>query len=114
MRPSHGSARRRGSTPVCANRARALTAIAHFVARRYSESVEAIEGLHDPESSAIWYAVSLAQLGRIIEAKKAIADYRRSSPPYVFEGILRGFKHDEDREHFAEALRIAGLDEARD
>ena len=93
---------------------RAETAMSHFVARRYSESVEAVQGLDDPPSSVVmFHAAALAQLGREDEAKKMIADFRRqasanASLPYAY--YLRGFKHDEDREHYTEALRKAGLE----
>ena len=89
---------------------RAQTVIAHFVARRYAEAVDAMEGLDDPTSwVATWYAAALAQLGREDEAKKVIAEYQRAAPPFAFASRLRGFKHDEDRQYYAEALRKAGL-----
>ena len=61
----------------------------------------------------MFHAAALAQLGREDEAKKMIADFRRqasanASLPYAY--YLRGFKHDEDREHYTEALRKAGLE----
>ena len=93
---------------------RAETAMFHFVARRYTESVEAVQGLDDPPASAVmFHAAALAQLGREDEAKKMIADFRRQAPasaslPYAH--YLRGFKYDEDREHYGDALRKAGLE----
>jgi len=90
---------------------RTQTAIAHFVARRYTESVAAMEALGDlPPWAATWYAAALAQLGREDEAKKMIAEYYRNAPRFSLASRLRGFKHDEDREHYAEALRKAGLE----
>ena len=98
---------------------RAQTAMAHFVARRYEESVAAVEGFDDPSGSAVtWYAAALARLGRSDEAGKVIADFRRIAAPDAVRGIfwlhIRGFKHDEDREHYADALRKAGLEEAQE
>ena len=98
---------------------RAQSAMAHFVARRYAESVEAMEGLDDPPATGVtWYAAALVQLGREDEARKVIADFRRHAPPNAIPAMLwfylRGFKHDEDREHFAAALRRAGLEEVQD
>ena len=91
---------------------RAQTAIAHFIARRYAESVEVMERLGDPPSwAATWYAAALVQLGREGEAKKVIEEYLRRSPPLAYKSRLRGFKFDEDRRHYAEALRKAGLEE---
>ena len=90
---------------------RTQTAIAHFIARRYSESVEAMEGLGDPPDwAATWYAPALAQLGREDEAKKVIEEFLRRAPPFAYKSRLRGFKFDEDRQHYAEALRKAGLE----
>ena len=96
---------------------RADTAMFHFVARRYVESIEAAEGLADPPASTIlWRAASLARLGRKGEARKAIADLRRrvdAGEVLAYAYFLRGFKHDEDRDHYSEALRRAGLEEAQ-
>ena len=43
--------------------------------------------------------------------------FRRNAPPDAIRGMiwlhLRGFKHDEDREHYADALRRAGLEVAQ-
>ena len=84
----------------------------HFVTHRYSEAVEAFEGL--PETFPwvmTWLAAALAQMGREEEAKELIARYRRSAMPWAFASHIRQFKRAEDREHFAEALRRAGLPE---
>ena len=49
------------TNPSLRSERRAQTAMAHFVARRYAESVEAMEGLGDPPGSAVtWYAPSAA------------------------------------------------------
>ena len=59
---------------------RAENAMAHFVARRYAESVDAMEGFDDPPASAVsWHAAALGRLGREEEAKKVIADFRRTA-----------------------------------
>ncbi len=106
------------TNPSLRSERRAQTAMAHFVARRYAESAEAMEGLGDPPGSAVtWYAAALARLGREDEARKMIADFRRNAPGDAVRGMfwlsLRGFKHDEDREHYADALRRAGIEEAQ-
>ena len=41
-------------------------------------------------------------------------EYQRPAQPFAFPSRLRGFKHDEDRQHYAEALRKAGLKEEAD
>lgn len=89
-----------------------LLGFTHFVAHRYAEAVTAFESL--PETFPwvmIWLTAALAQLGREEEAQEMIARYRKSELPWVFESHVRQFKRAEDREHFAEALRKAGLPE---
>ncbi len=62
----------------------AMAGIAHFVARRYQETVEAVEGLDDPDPWVIsWYAAALVHVGREEDAKKVIADYRRHAPAHL-------------------------------
>ncbi len=78
--------------PGLRQRHRAQTVAAHFVARRYAEAVEAMEGLGDPAPwVATWYAAALAQLGREDEAKKVIMEYQRHAQPFAFASRLRGF-----------------------
>ncbi|MCH8113437.1 MAG: tetratricopeptide repeat protein [Proteobacteria bacterium] len=90
----------------------ALAGLAHFVARRYAEAVAAMEGLDElPPWFMPWFAAALAQLGREEEAKEIIARYLRTPLPWAFASHIRRFKHAEDRDHFAEALRNAGLPE---
>ena len=90
----------------------ALVGLVHFVARRYAESVAAMEGLDEVAPWFMtWYAAALAQLGREEEAKEMIARYLRTPLPWAFESHIRRFKHAEDRDHFAEALRKAGWPE---
>ncbi len=87
----------------------ALVGLVHFVARRYAEAVAAMEGLDEVAPWFMtWYAAALAQLGREEEAKELIARYLRTPLPWAFESHIRRFKHAEDRDHFAEALRKAG------
>ncbi len=91
-----------------------MTAMADYVAHRYQETVDAVEGLNDPEPWVmIWYAVALVHVGRQEDARKVIDDMRERAMVYAF-AMLSGFKHDADRQHFAEALREAGLEVAQD
>ena len=97
--------------PNLAQWQRTQTAIAHFVARRYEESIVAMEGVGDlPPWVSTWYAAALVKAGREADARRVIAEYRRNAPKYVFVSHLKGFKHDEDRQHYADALRQAGLE----
>ena len=89
----------------------AQVAIAHFVARRHAESVAAMERLHDPPLwTTPWYAAALAEVGREAETRELIATHRAGAPAFSLQSHLRGFKHDADREHYAQALRKAGLE----
>ena len=89
----------------------AQVAIAHFVARRYAESVAAMERADDPPLYALpWHAAALAEMGREAEARELVARYRARASKYSLQSHLKGFKHDADREHYAQALRKAGLE----
>ena len=65
-----------------------------------------------------WLAVAYAQLGREQEAKAAAEEYLRRTPDFSLARHLElmPFQHAEDRDHYAEGLRKAGLpeDAARD
>ena len=91
-------------------------AIAHFVAGRYEEALHwARKSVQRKVNWRVGHAAlvsSLAQLGRVEEAKKALADYIEAIPEATISGLRRlPFKHQGDAERMAEGLRIAGLPE---
>jgi adenylate cyclase len=61
-----------------------------------------------------WLAASLAQLGRLDEARAEAAEVLRIDPKYTIDGTHRRlalFKRPEDAEHLFDGLRKAGLPE---
>ena len=101
--------------PILQTYRNAMAGMAHFLAGRYQESVEAAEGMTDPEPwMSTWYAAALVHVGREEDAKRVIAEYRRDAPAHQVAGNLRRFKNDQDRERYAAALSKAGLEEAPD
>jgi hypothetical protein len=60
-----------------------------------------------------WLAAAYGQLGREQEAKAAAAEYLTLTPDFSISRHLEllPFQRPEDREHYAEGLRKAGLPE---
>ena len=58
-----------------------------------------------------WVAATFSYLGRNEEARAAAARYRNTYPDFdLTEDLCRNpFTQDEDREHYGEGLRRAGL-----
>jgi adenylate cyclase len=63
----------------------------------------------------LWLAASLAQLGRLDEARAEAAEVLRIDPTFTINGTQRRFslfKRPEDAEHIFDGLRKAGLPES--
>jgi adenylate cyclase len=87
-------------------------AAAFYVARRYEDAVAALrKGRPLVAMGYRWLAVACGQLGREQDAKAAAEEYLRRSPDYSLATHLETmpFQHAEDREHYVEGLRKAGL-----
>ena len=89
-------------------------AVAHFVAGRYEEAVKwARKSVQRKVNWHVGHAAlvaSLAHLGRIEEAKNALADYVEAVPEAAISRVNRlPFKNQSDADRMAEGLRIAGL-----
>jgi uncharacterized protein HemY len=58
-----------------------------------------------------WLAASYAQLGREADAQAAAAEYLKRTPDFSLARHLEmlHFQHAEDRDHYADGLRKAGL-----
>ena len=87
---------------------------AFYVARRYDDAVTALRRGSPLVAMAYrWLAVAYAQLGREQEAKAAAEEYLRRTPDFSLARHLElmPFQHAEDRDHYAEGLRKAGLPE---
>jgi Flp pilus assembly protein TadD len=88
------------------------TALAHFTARRYAESLDMLR--KSPRRSFIclaFMAATLAMLDREQEARAAVAELRLLRPACTVAMLSRlyPFRHEQDRTHFEEALKSAGL-----
>ena len=88
--------------------------IAYYLARRYDEAVTALrKGRPFGAMVYRWLAAAYAQLGREADAKAAAEEYLKRTPDFSLASHLEmlHFQHAEDREHYAEGLRKAGLPE---
>lgn len=89
-------------------------ALAHYLARRYGPAVDdaarAVQVLPDWWLGLMVYAASLAQAGRLAEARTVVADLRRTRPDMTLASLASlPFARATDREHLASGLRRAGL-----
>jgi adenylate cyclase len=88
--------------------------VAYFNARRYDDAALIFEKLENPSaliSYQRWIAATYAYLGRDEEARAAAAKYREAYPEFdLGEHLSRiPFAAEEDRAHYGEGLRRAGL-----
>jgi len=93
-------------------------AIARYFLKEYSEALPLLREFASraPNLSQghIWLAASLAQLGRLDEARAEAAEVLRIDPKYTIDGTQRRlahYKRPEDAEHLFDGLRKAGLPE---
>jgi adenylate cyclase len=85
---------------------------AFYGARRYEDAVAALrKGTPLVAMGYRWLALAYGQLGREQDAKAAAEEYLRRTPDYSLAAHLKTmpFQHAEDREHYVEGLRKAGL-----
>ena len=88
--------------------------IACYLARRYDDAVTALRRGRPLDAIAYrWLAASYAQLGRDLDAKAAAEEYLKRTPDFSLASHLEmlHFQHAQDRDHYAEGLRKAGLPE---
>jgi TolB-like protein/Flp pilus assembly protein TadD len=92
--------------------------VAHFVAGRYAEAVQyALETLRlrpDFQGMRRLHCASLAQAGRIDEARASLTAVRRQQPQLSIEWLRASvpYQTPEIMERFLDGMRKAGLDEA--
>ena len=87
---------------------------AFYLARRYEDAVAALRKGRPLVAMAYrWLAAAYGQLGREQDAKAAAQEYLRRTSDFSLAHHLEmiPFQHAEDREHYAEGLRKAGLPE---
>jgi adenylate cyclase len=85
-----------------------------YVARRYEDAIAALrKGRPMVAMTYRWLASCYGQLGREEDAKAAAEEYLRRTPRFALATHLETmpFQHAEDREHYIEGLRKAGLSE---
>jgi adenylate cyclase len=88
--------------------------MALYLARRYDDAVTAFrKGRPLGDVGYRWLAATYGQLGREQDAKAAAAQYLKLTPDFSLTRHLEmlHFQHAEDREHYADGLRKAGLPE---
>ena len=86
--------------------------MAHFAARDYDAAVAAMRALDNPPMTAYrWTIAALGHLARPDEAKPYVEKYMHRYPDFTISdhGARLNFKHDEDRAHYLEGLRLAGM-----
>jgi len=91
-------------------------ALANYLARRYGPAVDdaalAVQVLPDWWLGLMVYAASLAQAGRLVEARTIVTDIASARPGVTLASLATlPFARAEDRDHLAEGLRKAGLPE---
>jgi adenylate cyclase len=92
--------------------------IARYFLKEYSEALPPLREFASRASNVsqghIWLAATLAQLGRLDEARAEAAEVLRIDPKYTIDGTQRRmalYKRPEDAEHLFDGLRKAGLPE---
>jgi adenylate cyclase len=101
------------SDPLNPNRYFGL-ALAYYLAARYTKALEYAEIVVQLRPhwwlAVIVYAATLAQLGRVADARMGVVDLRRAKPDMTI-AALGGlpFAKASDRSHLADGLRKAGL-----
>lgn len=85
---------------------------AEYVARRYKDAIDTLKhkSTYASASRSI-LAAALAQIGRLDEAQLEGRLFMADYPDFTINEFLSGqaFRHEHDREHFAEGYRKAGL-----
>jgi adenylate cyclase len=86
--------------------------IALYLAHRYEDAIATLRRGQPLNSMAWrWLAAACAQLGREQDARAAAEAYLKLTPDFAIGRHLEAlhFRYPEDREHYAEGLRKAGL-----
>ena len=86
---------------------------AYYMAKRYQEAIDAIGRITDPPNDVLLItAASKAQLGDIDAAKIEMEQFSANDPEWsIAKAAERYFRYDNDRQHWLDGLRKAGLKE---
>jgi adenylate cyclase len=92
--------------------------LAHYMLKAYAEALpplrECAARAPGLRGSHLWLAMAYARLGRLEEARSEAAEALRIDPKWTINGVARrlfSFKRADDREHFFDGMRKAGLPE---
>lgn len=91
---------------------RGVLVIAHTMARRYDEAVDAYYRIQSPLGiTHRWAAVAFAYRGMTDEMQTAAAQMREADPNFAPARHLESLRFEQaaDRDHYVEGLRLAGL-----
>ncbi|WP_203423276.1 tetratricopeptide repeat protein [Sinorhizobium sp. BG8] len=94
---------------------------AYYATRRYQDALDAIAAIKTPPNEFIptppndvllVVAASNAQLGKLDEARAAMAEFSQNDPDWSLEkSAAFHYRNDSDRQHWLDGLRKAGLKE---
>jgi adenylate cyclase len=84
---------------------------AYFQARRDNDAIAALEAIKDPPNEAyLLLAICRAEIGDPIPPEQILARLRTKDPEWTPKHLERmPFVKDEDRQHWLEGLRKAGI-----
>jgi len=88
-----------------------ILGISHYVAHDYRGAVETLKKMSPMGEARSNLAASLAQLGRMEEARTEAEKYLKDNPSFsaTYAGSTIPFLHDKDRQHLVEGFIKAGL-----
>ena len=88
---------------------------AHYMLKQYAEALPMLRDcasrMPQFRSGHVWLAATYAQIGQVEEARAEAAEILRITPEWTIATSTRlvGFKDPEDRKHYVDGLRKAGL-----
>ena len=88
-----------------------LLGIAQYIAHDYEGAIETLKKMSPIGIYGVYLAASLAQLGRMEEARAEAEKFLKDNPSFSAShwGSTQPFLHDKDRQHAVEGYIKAGL-----
>src|SRR5262245_9410567 len=104
--------------PLFAPFASGLLGSAHYMLKEYAQALpfllECVSMAPNFRLGHVFLAATYAQMGKLLEARAAVAELMRLEPNYTISGTARPttkFKNVEDDQHYFDGLKKAGLPE---
>ena len=104
--------------PVYAPLASGVLGFAHYMLKEYVQALpllrESVSRSPNLRNGHALLAATYAQIGKLEEARAAVAEVMRIEPNYTIGGttrVLVRFKNPDDDQHYFDGLRKAGLPE---